>query len=424
MLNKEKSISLDKYISLKKAEYTYLHIIPQKSIRNYNTDAITKTIAHTYKSLNKRVRIEQKKLFFETNLKIGYVIDITSNNADFYFVVPKGFSNLLLEKIKEVWSTATIEIIDTPIKEFSSSALRYELSYEKEDALSLNIDKKSNEPLNSILSSMNILKDDDRVTICYNFIPTAQERWKIRYDDTVEKFKKGKSVDKNIANASSIIKLSLSIVLNILDSVLEVLCDFLGADRYKEEDSLYNAVMKIFQKNEELSPLTKQKREQNIIQTQISVVSESSDRIRKNENAVSVCQSFNSLDGDNRLIYHKSKSKFKITDYDFGIKNSYTSTLEASSLVQIPARTLLEEYNINHINIEETSLPLLLQQGYIQLGFTTYRGTKTMAYLEDDREIGSLPLVILGRQGGGKTTYLCNYASYVVERGESIVHPG
>lgn len=422
MLNKEKSISLNKYISLKKAEYTYLHIIPQKSIRNYNTDAITKTIAHTYKSLNKRVRIEQKKLFFETNLKIGYVIDITSNNADFYFVVPKGFSNLLLEKIKEVWSTATIEIIDTPIKEFSSSALRYELSYEKEDALSLNIDKKSNEPLNSILSSMNILKDDDRVTICYNFIPTAQERWKIRYDDTVEKFKKGKSVDKNIANASSIIKLSLSIVLNILDSVLEVLCDFLGADRYKEEDSLYNAVMKIFQKNEELSPLTKQKREQNIIQTQISVVSESSDRIRKNENAVSVCQSFNSLDGDNRLIYHKSKSKFKITDYDFGIKNSYTSTLEASSLVQIPARTLLEEYNINHINIEETSLPLLLQQGYIQLGFTTYRGTKTMAYLEDDREIGSLPLVILGRQGGGKTTYLCNYASYVVERGESIVH--
>ena len=63
MLNKEKSISLDKYISLKKAEYTYLHIIPQKSIRNYNTDAITKTIAHTYKSLNKRVRIEQGGCF-------------------------------------------------------------------------------------------------------------------------------------------------------------------------------------------------------------------------------------------------------------------------------------------------------------------------------------------------------------------------
>ena len=422
MFKREKSIALDKYIAFKYPEYTYLHIIPQKSIRNYNTDTITKTIAHTYKSLNKRVRIEQKKLFFETNFKIGYVIDISSSNADFYFVVPKSFSNLLMEKAKEIWSTATIELMDTPIKEFSKTALRYELSYEKEDALSLNIDKKSNEPLNSILGSMNILKDDDRVTVCYNFIPTSQDRWKIRYDDTVERFKKGKPVDKNIVTAPSILKLSLGLVLNILDSVLEVFCDFLGADKYKEEDSLYNAVMKIFQKNEELSPLTKQKREQNIIQTQIAIVSESSDKVRKTENAISVCQSFGSLDGDNRLIYHRTKSKFKLTDYDFAIKNSYTSTVEASSFVQIPARTLLEEYNINHISIEETSLPPLLQQGYIQLGFTTYRGTKTMAYLEDDREIGSLPLVILGRQGGGKTTYLCNYASYVVKRGESIVH--
>ena len=422
MFKREKSITLDKYIAFKYPEYIYLHIIPQKSIRNYKTDTITKTIAHTYKSLNKRVKIEQKKLFFETNFKIGYVIDISSSNADFYFVVPKSFSNLLMEKAKEIWSTATIELMDTPIKEFSKTALRYELSYKKEDALSLNIDKKSNEPLNSILGSMNILKDDDRVTVCYNFIPTSQDRWKIRYDDTVERFKKGKTVDKNIATAPSILKLSLGLILNILDSILEVFCDFLGADKYKEEDSLYNAVMKIFQKNEELSPLTKQKREQNIIQTQIAVVSESSNKTRKTENAISVCQAFGSLDGDNRLIYHRTKSKFKLTDYDFAIKNSYTSTVEASSFVQIPARTLLEEYNINHISIEETSLPPLLQQGYIQLGFTTYRGTKTMAYLEDDREIGSLPLVILGRQGGGKTTYLCNYASYVVKRGESIVH--
>ena len=422
MFKREKSIALDKYIAFKYPEYTYLHIIPQKSIRNYKTDSITKTIAHTYKSLNKRVKIEQKKLFFETNFKIGYVIDIGSSNADFYFIVPKNFSNLLMEKTKEIWSTATIELMDTPIREFSKTAIRYELSYEKEDALSLTIDKKSNEPLNSILGSMNILRDDDRVTVCYNFIPTSQDRWKIRYDDAIERFKKGKSVDKNIATAPSMLKLSLGLILNILDSILEVFCDFLGADKYKEEDSLYNAVMKIFQKNEELSPLTKQKREQNIIQTQIAVISESSDKVRKTENAISVCQSFGSLDGDNRLIYHKTKSKFKLTDYDFAIKNSYTSTVEASSFVQIPARTLLEEYNINHISIEETSLPPLLQQGYIQLGFTTYRGTKTMAYLEDDREIGSLPLVILGRQGGGKTTYLCNYASYVVKRGESIVH--
>ena len=422
LFQKEKSMPIDKFIAFKYPNYVYLHVIPQKSIRNYNTDSITKTIAHTYKSLDRRVRVEQKKLFFETSFKISYMIDITKNNADFYFIVPECFSNLLLEKTQEIWSTATVEILDTPIKEFTSSAVRYELCYEKEDALSLNIDKKSNEPLNSLLGSMNILKDEDRIAICYNFMPCSQDGWKTNFDDAVERFKKGKSVDKNMFTTSAIIKTGLGYILNALDAVIEVLCDFAGGRKYNEQDSLYNAVMKIFQKNEELSLLTKQKREQAVIQTQIAVVSDSKDRVRQTENALAVCQSFGSLDGDNRLIYKKTNSRFSLTDYSFNIKSNYTSTLEASSFVKIPAKSLLEEYNINHIAIEETVLPPLLGQGYIQLGTTTYKGNKCIAYLEDDLEIGSLPLVILGRQGGGKTTYLCNYANYVSKRNEAIVH--
>ena len=422
LFSKEKSIPVDKFIALKYPKYVYLHIIPQKSVRNYNTDSITKTIAHTYRSLDKRVRIKQKKLFFETSFKISYMIDITKNNADFYFIVPECFSNLLMEKTQEIWSTATVEILDTPVKEFTNNAVRYELSYQKEDALSLNIDKKSNEPLNSILGAMNILKDEDRIAICYNFMPCSQDGWKANYDDTTEKFKKGKSIDKNMFSPSAIIKTGLGYILNALDAVLEVICDFAGGTKYTEEDSLYNAVMKIFQKNEELSLLTKQKREQAIVQTQIAVVSESKDKIRQTENALAVCQSFGSLDGDNRLLYKRTNSKFGITDYSFNIKSNYTSTLEASSFVKIPAKTLLEEYNINHISIEESPLPKILRQGYIKLGTTSYRGVKSTAYLEDDIEIGSLPLVVLGRQGGGKTTYLCNYANYVSRRNESLVH--
>ena len=419
---KEKSIPIDKYVALKYPKYVYMHIIPHKSIRNNSTDNITKAIAQTYKSLNRRVMIEQKKLFFETNFKIGYVIDIGKHNADFYFVVPDSLSNLLLEKAQEIWSTATIEILDTPIKEFSSSASRYELVYEKQDALSLNVDRKNNEPLNSILSSMNVLKDNDRITVCYNFMPTYQDGWRLRYDDAIRDFKKGKIMDKNGSSTSAIIKTSFAILSNILDGILDVILPFIGGEKLKEEDSIYNAVMKIFKKNEELSAITKRKREQGIIKTQIAVVSESEDSIRKTQNAMAVCQSFSALDGDNRLLYKKSRSKFKLEDYDFKISNNFTSTTEASSFIQIPARTLLEEYNINHINIEESALPDILKTGYIELGESVFKGVKTTAFLEDDREIGSLPLVILGRQGGGKTTYLCNYANYVARRSESIVH--
>ena len=60
------SIKLSKYIELVKPQYVYVRIIPHKSIRNYNSDNITKTLANTYKSISNRIRHEQRKLFFDT----------------------------------------------------------------------------------------------------------------------------------------------------------------------------------------------------------------------------------------------------------------------------------------------------------------------------------------------------------------------
>ena len=171
-----KSIKLSDYFEFVNPEYIYLRIIPHKSIRNYNSSNIAKAIANTYRGINKRIRREQKKLFFETNFKISYVIDIEYNNASFYFVVPRPFKNIIIEKIKEIWAKATIEETE-PIKDISKEADVYELSYKKDDALSLQVDKKSNEPLNSILSVIDIMKEDDRITILYNFIPRSQFGW-------------------------------------------------------------------------------------------------------------------------------------------------------------------------------------------------------------------------------------------------------
>ena len=86
----------------------------------------------------------------------------------------------LIEKIEELESAET-----------------YSLSYKKEDALSLGVDKKSNEPLNSILSVMDIMKEEDRIRVIYNFIPGSQFGWLDRYNTTLEKIKEHKSIEKN-----------------------------------------------------------------------------------------------------------------------------------------------------------------------------------------------------------------------------------
>ena len=146
------SIKLSKYFELIKPEYDYIQIIPHKSIRNYNSANVIKTIAYTFKKSEKLIKIEQKKLFFKTNFKISYVIDINKNNVSFYFIVPKPFTNLIVEKIHEIWSKATVTVLEKRIEGFSNNAEYFELGYKKEDALSLNTDARNNEPLNSLLN--------------------------------------------------------------------------------------------------------------------------------------------------------------------------------------------------------------------------------------------------------------------------------
>ena len=89
---KETRMSLEKWFALTKPKYTYIKITPDKSIKSYNSINIAKAIKYTYKSINKRIKIEQKKIWFETNFKVSYIIDIKDGGASFYFLVPQVFN--------------------------------------------------------------------------------------------------------------------------------------------------------------------------------------------------------------------------------------------------------------------------------------------------------------------------------------------
>lgn len=425
-----KSIKLSDYFKLIKPEYVYIQITPHKSIRNYNSSNIAKAIAHTYKALNKRIDIQKKKIAkkipipckatLECEHKISYVIDIKNNNASFYFIVPKPYVNILLEKTKEIWSKATINLLDKPIEQLSKDCDFYQLSYKKEDALSLYTDKKSNEPLNSILSVMDIMKDDDRITLIYNFTPTSQFWWLDRYDEIMDRIKNKKSVEKATMNLGYILKNVATVAVNIIDGIMEIVNDFLGGKPITEKESLYSAVMGILEQQQILSSSTKKKKEQTILPVQIAVASQSNDDTRKRNNAITVCQSFRTLDEDNELKYKECKP-FKLEDYSLNTKSSIMSTDECSNFVQIPGRTLLTQHNINFIKTEENQVVPELQQGYINLGENSFKGTKINTYLEDDYNVGSYPLSINGSQGSGKSTYIANIYKFARKRNEGGV---
>lgn len=415
-----KSIKLSDYFKLVKPVYVYLQITPHKSIRNYSSANISKAIAHTYRAINRRIYKAQKKLFFETNYKISYVIDIKDNNAKFYFIIPDCFKNIIIEKCKEIWSKATIEIVDK-IEEMDEDTDLYSLSYKKEDALSLAVDKKSNEPLNSILSVMDIMKDQDRIRVIYNFLPISQFGWLDRYNTTIEKIKEHKSIEKKQMSFDYIVRSAIINIFNLFDSIVQVVNDFTGGPPEGSKESLYSAILGILEQNQSLSPATNKKKEATILNTQIAIQSQSKDDTRRENNALSVCQAYRTLDEDNELIYNKEKHKVEIENYDFKIDTNTMSTDECSNFIQVPGRMLLLQHGIKHINVEENNIPEELREGTKRLGIATFKGSKISTYLENEYNNGNLPLVLIGSQGGGKSTYIGNYAKDCVEAKEGLI---
>lgn len=409
-----KTLKFSDYIEIRRPTYIFIKITSHKSIRNFNSTQIAKMIALTYKTLNKKMYKEQKKFIMECNFKISYVIDIVENNANFYFIIPKILKPQLLEKINEIWSKATIEEVENPFNDIKQDFV-YEIRTTKDDALSLSYDKKSNDPLNYILSVMDVMKSDDRVTMISNFMPRSQFGWMEEYNETMDKVKKNKSLEKATMTPAYILKMTLLGVIGILDKITEVLCDFTGSDN-NDKQSLYSAIIGVLEQQRELSSNTKNKKQALIIPTQIAVCS------NKEELCNSVSQALKVLDEDNEITYRQVKKKINILDYAFNISKNLFSVDEVTNFLKLPGRALLLQHRINHIKVEENSVPEQLKHGYISLGENTCRGNKINTFIEDHKEIGNLPLMLLGRQGGGKTTYLCNYTKYAQTRKESIIH--
>ena len=87
--NKVKSMTFSEYIQVVKNEYVTVQIIPAKSSRNNKTDTVAQIINKMHLKLDKLIRIEDKKLVIQQQMKASYYIHITSEEVKFYFIIPK-----------------------------------------------------------------------------------------------------------------------------------------------------------------------------------------------------------------------------------------------------------------------------------------------------------------------------------------------
>ena len=437
-MQKEATMLVKKHLEIIHPEYVYLSVEPHKSTRNYNSVNIAKAIQHCYRSINKRIKLDCKKYWifnlptgkntYKSHFKISYVIDVQKNNTSFYFIVPKLFLSVVIEKIREIWPLVELNSVDK-IESFGAGTTYYQLNTKKEDALSLQLDKKSNEPLNSVLAVMEIMQETDRVTLVYNFIPKSQFNWNKRYDATRKKIEDNGVIIKDTHTFEYKAKASLSFLNYIFSSILEVFNDFTGGA--KEVNSMLAELLitsNILEGNKRISESTNRKRDKIVLDTQILIAANSSDDIRQGNILQSVTSAFHSIDeeGGNELIAKKVKlkTKDKIDFEDYKFKNVSENTFsvdEIQNFIQQPARNLMRLLGIKHTDVNQIQVPKALQKGYLNLGNVSFKGEELESFLEDSYDKGSLPLVQVGAQGSGKSTFMANYYRFANIRKEGGV---
>lgn len=425
-----KSMKISEYLQIKKPIYTYLKLTPDTSIRNYNSTNIAKSISHMYKNISDRIYREEKHhrwynhhFIIETPVKCSYLIDIYKENVFFYFIVPKQYVSIVKEKITETWKKCSIEEV-REIKEFSQRALKYQMNYKKEDALSLAVNKASNEPLNSTFNVIDIMQDTDRIGIFYNFIPCHQLPFRKEYIDTMLKIKENKPIDREKFNKKYIFKMFVSYALEFLDMVKEVLIDFTGGvvNTHDKNLSLLEVATELLNSSKSLSATTKKKKDAIIINTQMLVLSESTDKTRESNNAIAVCQSYKAVEEDNELVYKKVKNVFYVNDLKIaGVETNRVSTEECQNFLQLPGRDLLNQYKIKKIDTLETLVPTELQQGVMCLGNVICKGMAYKSYLSNDKEFKNLTLCLIGPTRAGKTTLISNLSRDAINNNECTI---
>lgn len=428
-----RSINISRALQIIRPEYIFLRVKPSNSIRNNNTFKLARVIASLYKSVAASilreeeiaVRIMGKDLLMPKSVsvslpaKLAYFIYFEKQKVEFYFVLPRQHAALLQEKMGDVWPGVTIEEVPE-LPAFGQKAARYHMAYSKEDALSLAVDRRNNDWLNSAVNVIEAMKEGDRAAVLVNLMPTSQFTWRSSYRATLEKARQGHPVDRNKMGAAYLARMVIMLLISLAQTIGEVL----GSDNKPAAKGPLDVIMSAINgRGGRVSDATEHKAGALIINTQLVVIAESPDAQRQRSTARSLSQSFDSVSGDNSLMARSLRSEVRINN--FSVRGAAVNKMgdeEISNFLALAGREILDRFPfIDKVETQETQVPEDLRHGVMSIGTNRYRGAEQAAYLSDDPEYKNLTLVLIGPTRAGKTTLIGNLSRDAITSGECVV---
>lgn len=412
--SKPKSMKLSDYYEYRKCEYSIIRLVPTKSNKNNNTEQIASLINKMFKQSNKYINQASKKLIIVQKPKVSFYIHITKGKVQFYFIIPKSYLNQFKIKFQEVWKNIEIEEVDNIPMDINSCS-KFDLHYKYDESLSLAVDKRNNDLLNSNMTITSILEENEMVGILYNFIPTSEKESNYfrsnTYPRAIQRYKNG----ENLKKSKNIKDLSVIALKNFISLINDLLNCILNAPQNNQ------LILNPLQCG--ISHSTKRKCEKAICKNQSIILTKSNEKSREIELSNAFSNTFKIISDDNELIINEITKNIDIKKTIINHVNVNKTTIEeCSNFISMPSLEVINQFKmIEHNKTIESPVPKELTKGIISLGINKCKETYQEAFLSNDINLQSLPLAILGASRSGKSTFSINMCKNIIDAGEGLI---
>lgn len=412
----------------KKEPYAIKRMTPSSRITSPFNDEIIKAFFSTYQTLNDRVVLEKgegKKLSLKILLNNPITYEILfdgSNKKNTPFIgfgFPKRHEVYLNQRVKAIFPQSVIEDEKDYIEDFQDCYC-CEYNYEKDSMLSLKI--KDNNFLQSMLSLKESIHKDHKILFMVEMLPIS-DMWKDFHDEKWSKARQG----KDVATKTPLIAKGFDLGYGLMEEALSVVDSLVGQEPPKREYQRDKEKSEGAKNMSEYSSASRTKKLQSGFAVRIRAFFKCSSKLAARSYATAIDTSMRELEETkgNRLVMSRvrkgSATRGLSAKLCLPIERNIMSVQELSSIVNIPNKKTQREFKIKSINTKASEVPKEMLEGDVCIGSVTIDGKKTNVYLSRDRDLTCLPMFLVTKQGGGKTTFILNLCNDAIKAGEGVI---
>lgn len=403
---------MNKLFRIEKYPYRVLEVQVDNRMRDKNYIDIVNVIHSLMKDIKKRIVCNKDGIVYTKCQPISFEILYDSDKEiSFNFAINELDSLYFKNRLQTILPNSTLKFIDEMgrsdyIDEFKDSVV-YKYSYDKHYMLSLNT-KVS--PIQSLLAIKKDLDDKEKLLLQTLILPIGNG-WKTTCDDNWKKVRRG----HNVTTGVNIFDDFFNWIDSFLDGVMDVIDDIIEIKPKSDIDKSSKKIIREFESD------SKTKTNYNGFKIDVNsfIKTDSNQQSYNIGKSIETC--FRDMASDNALVMGKKKVA-KIIDRKMPFKSmNIVSELELANLIKLPDNILQRRFGIKSIKINQIDIPKECRKGFIKLGELEYHGDNVDWYLPTDRDTGSLAVIMITKQGGGKTTLQLNIANDAIRNKEGLV---